>query len=272
MPTSSTVSTSPQPVFASSRIVHSMSGSPQIEIDEGHAAKLTAGLSRVPHQGCPSAPGFYCSHLRAALDWALSLGGDGSIGVALTTAAVPLWMRPSLLQERGGRAKQALGGLETEGTRDPREEMRLPAALGDSTADAPEMGAAFTKVLDIAESPGDSEYQLRAFHGLCFCHTDGGRYRAALQCAQKLHDLATSGSGPSDRLFGERIVGTVEHFSGDQKSVRRHLEQVLTHSAPAIRDGMSFASRLTCKSRRARSLRGRCGCTGFQIRRCTLPK
>jgi hypothetical protein len=70
-------------------------------------------------QGCPikGAPGFYCSHLRAALDWALSLGGDGSIGVALTTAAVPLWMRPSLLQERGGPAKQALGGLETEGTR-----------------------------------------------------------------------------------------------------------------------------------------------------------
>jgi hypothetical protein len=40
--------------------------------------------------------------------------------------------------------------------------MRLPAALGDSTADAPEKGAAFPKVLDIAESPGDPEYQLRA--------------------------------------------------------------------------------------------------------------
>ena len=32
-------------------------------------------------------------NLRAALDWAFSPDGDGSIGVALTAAAVPLWMR-----------------------------------------------------------------------------------------------------------------------------------------------------------------------------------
>jgi predicted ATPase/DNA-binding winged helix-turn-helix (wHTH) protein len=38
-------------------------------------------------------------NLRAALDWAFSPGGDGSIGVALTAAAVPLWMQLSLLEE-----------------------------------------------------------------------------------------------------------------------------------------------------------------------------
>src|SRR5216684_5102483 len=31
-------------------------------------------------------------NMRAALDWAFSPGGDGSIGVALTVAAIPLWM------------------------------------------------------------------------------------------------------------------------------------------------------------------------------------
>ena len=34
-------------------------------------------------------------NLRAALDWAFSPGGDASIGVALTAAAVPLWMQLS---------------------------------------------------------------------------------------------------------------------------------------------------------------------------------
>src|SRR5438552_8556716 len=38
-------------------------------------------------------------NVRAALDWAFSPGGDGSIGVALTAAAVPLWLRLSLLDE-----------------------------------------------------------------------------------------------------------------------------------------------------------------------------
>jgi predicted ATPase len=36
-------------------------------------------------------------NMRAALDWAFSPSGDGSIGVALTAAAGPLWMRLSLL-------------------------------------------------------------------------------------------------------------------------------------------------------------------------------
>jgi len=50
--------------------------------------------------------------------------------------------------------------------------MRLHAALGASTSEVPEMDAAFTKVLDIAESLDDSEYQLRAF-GACISFTLG---------------------------------------------------------------------------------------------------
>ena len=73
-------------------------------------------------------------NLRAALDWSFSPSGDEAIGVALTAAAVPLWMRLSLLEECRGRAKQAVGALGTGGTRDPREEMRLQAALGASTS------------------------------------------------------------------------------------------------------------------------------------------
>src|SRR5216683_3036645 len=47
-------------------------------------------------------------NLRAALDWALSPGGDASIGVALTAAAVPLWMHFSLMEECRGRVERAL--------------------------------------------------------------------------------------------------------------------------------------------------------------------
>jgi predicted ATPase len=68
-------------------------------------------------------------NLRASLDRAFSPEGDGSIGVALTAAAVPLWMRLSLLKECRSRAKQALRALETAGTGDTRGEMRLHAAL-----------------------------------------------------------------------------------------------------------------------------------------------
>jgi predicted ATPase len=46
--------------------------------------------------------------LRAGLDWALSPRGDASIGIPLATAAVPLWIDLSLLDECRGRAEQAL--------------------------------------------------------------------------------------------------------------------------------------------------------------------
>ena len=167
-------------------------------------------------------------NLRAALDWALSQNGDASIGAALTAAAVPLWMRLSLLMECHSRARQALDALETEGARPPRDEMRLFAALGVSASGAPEMGAAFTKALDIAERLGDTEYQLRALSGLNFYHTQSIRYRAALPFAQRFYDLATKGADSYDRLFGERMMGMAKHFLGDQISARRHFEKVLT--------------------------------------------
>jgi predicted ATPase/DNA-binding winged helix-turn-helix (wHTH) protein len=197
-------------------------------------------------------------NLRTALDWAFSPGGDGSTGVALTAAAVPLWTRLSLLEECRSRAKQALGALGTGGTRDPREEMKLHAALGASTPEGPELGEAFTKALDIAESLGDSEYQLRALRGLCFYHTGRNRFRAALPFAQKFHDLAARGADPGDQLFGERMMGVVKYFLGDQVGAQRHLEQVLTHYATADhgRDVIRFQidSRLSARVFLARVL------------------
>ncbi|HZB93017.1 MAG TPA: winged helix-turn-helix domain-containing protein [Stellaceae bacterium] len=170
-------------------------------------------------------------NLRAALDWAFSPGGDGMIGVALTTAAIPLWMRLSLLEERRRRAKQALDALQSDGARNPREEMRLHNAVGNAATQAPEMSAAFTKALEIAESLGDREYRLRALHGLYFCDYASGRYRAALQSAQKFHDLATSASDPHALLLSGRMIGGAKHFLGDQIGARHHLEQALARAA-----------------------------------------
>jgi predicted ATPase/DNA-binding winged helix-turn-helix (wHTH) protein len=163
-------------------------------------------------------------NLRAALDWAFSPTGEASTGVALTASAFPLWTRLSLLEECLTRARQALGALGTAPTEDPREAMRLQAALGASTPEASEMGAAFTKVLEIARRLGDREYQLRALRGLYFYHTGSGRFRAAQPFALEFHALALRGSDRNDLMFGERMMGVAEHYVGDQINARRHLE------------------------------------------------
>src|SRR5262249_8220743 len=174
-------------------------------------------------------------NLRVALDWTFSPGGDRSVGMALTTAGFPLWIRLSLFQECRGRAEQALGALGTAGIRDRREEMKLHAALAASSPEAPEMAEAFTKVFDIAESLGDTDYRLRALSGLYYDHLANTRYRAALLFAQRFHDLAASGSDQRDQLFGERMLGVAQHFVGEQTGARRRLEQVLAQHAATDR-------------------------------------
>ena len=189
-------------------------------------------------------------NLRAGLDWAFSPGGDGSIGAALATAAVPLWMHLSLLEERRSRAKQAFGALGTGAN--PRQEMRLHDALGKSASEAPEMEAAFTKELYIAESLEDAEYQLRALHGLYFCHSANGQYRAAMRFAQRFHDLAMRKLDANTRVLSERMMGAAKHFLGDQISARRHLEHALTlyeptdHGRGVTRFATDFACDCAC--------------------------
>jgi predicted ATPase/DNA-binding winged helix-turn-helix (wHTH) protein len=177
-------------------------------------------------------------NVRAALDWAFSPRGDASIGVALTAAAVPLWMHLALMEECSGRVEQALAALAAGAGRDARCEMQLHAALAVSLiytrGAAPEIRAAGTKALEIAESLGDAEYQLRSLWGLWSFYTGGGQQHVALTLAQRFHALAAKRPDPNDRLIGERMIGTSQYYVGDLLSARRHLEHVLAHDvAPA---------------------------------------
>src|SRR4029077_16064470 len=105
-------------------------------------------------------------NLRTALDWAFSPGSDASIGVALAAAAVPLWMRLSLVDECRGRAEQALAVLSDGAGPDTRREMKLHAALAVTLryirGAVPEAGAALTRTLELAESLDDPDYRLRS--------------------------------------------------------------------------------------------------------------
>src|SRR6185295_6026081 len=67
--------------------------------------------------------------IRAALDWAFSLGDDAPLGVALTIASVPLWLHLSLMEECRNRVERALASLDRDSAQGARQEMQLCAAL-----------------------------------------------------------------------------------------------------------------------------------------------
>jgi predicted ATPase/DNA-binding winged helix-turn-helix (wHTH) protein len=181
--------------------------------------------------------GPHIDNVRTALDWALSPAGDASIGVALTAAAVPLWMHLSLMEECRTRAERALAAIAAGANRDARREMQLHAAVGASQVHTgavtfPEMGAAWARALEIAESLDDAEYQLRSLQGLWFFQTVSGRHHVALALAQSFCTLAAKRSDPNDRLIGERMIGVSQYYLGDHSNARHRLEHMLAHYVP----------------------------------------
>jgi hypothetical protein len=206
-------------------------------------------------------------NLRVALDWAFSPGGDVSIGVALTAAAVALWMRLSLPEECRGRAERALAALGAGASGDSRHEMKLHAAVAASLMysrgpASHETSIAYTRALEIAESLDDAEYRLRALWGLWAFHSASGRHRVALELAQRFYPLAAARPDPNDRLSGEALIGASQHYLGDQRSARRHLEHMLSGSVIP-----NQTSHIIPRVVMALFLSGFYGCRDFRIRR-----
>ena len=174
-------------------------------------------------------------NLRAALDWAFSSDGDPPIGIALTAAAVPIWMQLSLMEECRRRVEQALAASATISEPDARQEMKLLAALGASRlytrGGVPEVASAWTKALELAENFGDLEYQKRSLWGLWSFHVNGVDYRTALSLAHRFASLAATSLDRNDRSVGERMIGISHHNLGNQQSARLHIERALAESA-----------------------------------------
>ena len=197
------------------------------------------------------------ANLRAALDWAFSPTGDASVGVTLTVAAVPLWMRLSLVDECRERVEQALSALAHGGNQGTPEEMQLCAALGASllytTGPSPETGATWTRALEIAEGLEDTECQLRALRGFWAHRLNNGEYRAALMLAQRFSSLAANRTLPQDLLVGERMTGTTLHYLGNQTDARRHIERTLGgYAARPPPNRYQFDQRVTARATLAR--------------------
>jgi predicted ATPase/DNA-binding winged helix-turn-helix (wHTH) protein len=171
-------------------------------------------------------------NLRAALDWAFSPSGVESIGVALTVAAIPLWLQLPMVDECRSRVEQVFASLAREAPIDARCEMKLQAALGTSllfTKGAiPAARQASTAALRFAESLGDTEYQLRALWELWVHHTNTGELAAAFAVAQRFHTLALEHADPATLPIADRMMGMSYHYLGDQTNAWRYIERMLS--------------------------------------------
>ena len=179
--------------------------------------------------------GWHLDNVRAGLDWAFSPDGEPQIGVALTVAAVPLWVQLSLMSECRERVERALAVLEGDDAVSARRRMQLSAALGWSlmygVGRARETGAAWAATLELAERFNDKQYQQRALWGLCIDQFNIGELRTALAYAERFAALVADSMDAIDLMMADRMLATALHYFGDQKNARCHIERMLASYA-----------------------------------------
>jgi tetratricopeptide (TPR) repeat protein len=110
--------------------------------------------------------------------------------------------------------------------------MRLYLALGHAImhtrgSGGPEMNAALTKALELAEIIDDARYRLGAIFGLYAHRLYTGEYRSALGLAEKFRTVAAEAADRSDVPIGSRLIGLALHILGDQPGARRNLEPLV---------------------------------------------
>src|ERR1700675_2014024 len=103
----------------------------------------------------------------------------------------------------------------------------LAAALFLTKGSSPEMVAAWTATLEIAEVLDDADYRLRALWGLYVDCFTSGRYCAALAVAERFCSNAAKTTDPADGPIGDCLVGVVLVALGDLEGARRHIERML---------------------------------------------
>jgi predicted ATPase/DNA-binding winged helix-turn-helix (wHTH) protein len=179
--------------------------------------------------------------VRSALDWAFSADGDGAIGVALTVASAPVWLRLSLfplfflwgdvalLEEYKGRLQRAIQFLSRMSKPDLRRTMKLNAALGvallNTSGSTSHMGEAFRKALDIAEDIDDLSFQMKALWGLFVERSMVGDYAVGATIARRFAALAERLSLPIS--VGDPLLGLALHHCGQHAEARLHVERVI---------------------------------------------
>jgi hypothetical protein len=183
-------------------------------------------------------------NIRAGLAWAFAARGDELIGVALAAAAAPLWLEMSLLTECRRWTEEALANLDSVAA-EARQEMVLRAAFGISliftSGMTDEAHLALMRSAELAESLGDTDYQLRVLQGLWFYKFRVADFENSLAIARRCQVVAAGMLDPVATATADRMIGTSMHFLGDQAGARAHLERALACHTLASRSISSAA-------------------------------
>ncbi len=178
--------------------------------------------------------------IRSAIDWAME--GDQErrgLGIALTDCAATLFFQLHLSEEYRNRLERALKDASEEPGLEPELEMRicisLSVAIFNTNGPAPELAAASTRALTLAESLDTDAYQLRALWGLARERYSSGDYSKALEYSERFGAVARKTGNEEAILVHARMMSLALHLVGRHDEARDFAAQAVSPPKQALR-------------------------------------
>jgi class 3 adenylate cyclase/predicted ATPase len=193
-------------------------------------------------------------------------------GAGITSQAVAYWKRAGELalgraanREAIAHLQHTLALLESLPVTDERAALELDVQLGLAPAlmaikgwASPEVERACVRARDLAMRTDSGPQIFHALWGLWTVHFLRGDLIAALDVAERVHQMAVASENPMLRVMGHHAVGFTLFFQGDFVGAREHAESGIALYSPsqerAIVNAAQFSSTVALRVFRAASL------------------
>ncbi|GGF39533.1 transcriptional regulator [Aliidongia dinghuensis] len=198
------------------------------------AETVASGDRRAPHRD-------QLGNIRAALEWSFSDEGDPQVAVPLAATAALFFLELSLLTECHRWTARALAALDERST-GTRLEMALQSSLGVSLmftlGNRDEVGAAFRRGLELAETFDDRHCQLRLLRNFHLYLTRAGDFRGSLEIGRRSIEVAHGFDNADDTLMAEWMLGVAHHLIGNQREAVAYCESAMTRPGTLRRNNL----------------------------------
>jgi predicted ATPase/DNA-binding winged helix-turn-helix (wHTH) protein len=168
--------------------------------------------------------------LRRAITWAFAPQGDRMVGVRLTVAALPMWSALCSTEETVERVKEALEAAIDLPACDARLKMKLMLSRAwtltftEITSTSPK--PPWRDCIGLAREVGDTEYLLRALHGLATYESFTGQCHAAIDHLLEYEAIAEGAREWWAMPDAIRLLGLLRAYVGDLREGGQILEDL----------------------------------------------
>ena len=180
-------------------------------------------------------------NLRAALNWAFSVKGDGKVGVELAAASASSWMAMALLTECRQWMREAISRID-HASAGSRQEMIIQSALAScmmfTDGMTEESYASWAKARLLAECLNDTECQLDSLLVLWAHQIRLPSYAEAAELADRCGEVADGSGNRGAIATANYMRGVTYHHVGRISQAEAHFELSLHRDDEASRQSL----------------------------------